>query len=95
MINDPDGARAFEARLLAFFQSHITPLVAGGCTPLAIDKALCAAGGWCRMSPRLRWPYRSLDDETVRRLGAAARKALPEMWRGEKPSREEIRPEVR
>jgi dihydrodipicolinate synthase/N-acetylneuraminate lyase len=95
MINDSNGALAFETRLLAFFQAHVAPLIAAGYAPLAIDKALCAAGGWCRMSPRLRWPYRSLDDEIVQWLAAAARKALPEMWRGGELLREPIRPHVR
>lgn len=92
MVNDPAHALAFEARLLAFFQSHVAPLIASGFTPVAVDKALCAAGGWCRMPPRLRWPYRSLDDEVVTRLGQAARKALPEMWPGGNASREQAHP---
>ena len=83
MIRDRARAIEFEGRLLMFFQTEIAPLIAGGFTPAAIDKALCAAGEWCPLSARLRWPYRSLDDAMVARLRTAARQALPELWQTE------------
>jgi dihydrodipicolinate synthase/N-acetylneuraminate lyase len=80
MKRDPAAALAFEARLRAFFQEHMRPLVAQGFSPPALDKALAAAGGWCRIAPRLRWPYRSLDAAMAEELGRRARAALPELW---------------
>jgi len=80
MRREPARALAFERRLLAFFQEYVAPLTAQGVCPAAIDKALCCAGGWCGLSPRLRWPYRSVDAETVEQLARAARAQLPELW---------------
>jgi len=80
MSLDPEGALAFERRLLAFFQEQVSPLTGQGLCPAAIDKALCAAGGWCGLSPRLRWPYRSVDTGTVEKLASVAREHLPELW---------------
>jgi 4-hydroxy-tetrahydrodipicolinate synthase len=48
----------------------------------AADKALGVAGGWLPgLTPRLRWPYASATDEDTTRIGAAARVALPELFR--------------
>ena len=80
MTDDPKGAIEFEQRLLAFFQEHVSPLAAQGLCPAAMDKALCAAGGWCPMPPRLRWPYRYADENQVRQIGTAARIRLPELF---------------
>ncbi|OAM90876.1 dihydrodipicolinate synthase family protein [Termitidicoccus mucosus] len=82
MERDPSAALAFEGRLRAFFQAQVAPLAALGICPAAIDKALAAAGGWGGVGPRLRWPYRSVDAEEVARLAQAARRDLPELWRG-------------
>ncbi len=77
---DPLAALAFEARILEFFQCSVMPIVADGYCPAALDKALCAAGGWCEMPSRMRWPYRSVEDNKVMELAEAARRALPELW---------------
>jgi 4-hydroxy-tetrahydrodipicolinate synthase len=80
MERDPPAALEFENRLLAFFQQQVSPLGAQGYCSAAIDKALAAAGGWCGMSPKIRWPYRSVSVDTVALLGEAARRMLPELW---------------
>jgi dihydrodipicolinate synthase/N-acetylneuraminate lyase len=75
---DPVAALALERRILDFFRAHLAPLAAQGFGGGAIDKLLCALGGWCGVGLRLRWPYRSIDDTTLMRLKPLARAALPE-----------------
>jgi dihydrodipicolinate synthase/N-acetylneuraminate lyase len=80
MERDPPAALEFENRLLAFFQEQVSPLSAQGYCSAAIDKALAAAGRWSGVSPRLRWPYRSVAVDAVASLSKAARLKLPELW---------------
>ena len=77
---DPLAALALERRILDFFRTHFAPLVAQGFGGGAIDKLLCALGGWCEVGLRLRWPYRSLDQATLLRLRPLAQSALPEFF---------------
>lgn len=77
---DMQAALAVERRILDFFRSHLAPLAAQGFGGGAIDKLLCAVGGWCDVGLRLRWPYRSIDQSTLERLRPLARAALPEFF---------------
>jgi dihydrodipicolinate synthase/N-acetylneuraminate lyase len=77
---DPLAALAMERRILDFFRAHFAPLAAQGFGGGAIDKLLCALGGWCGVGLRLRWPYRSLDEATLTRLKPLVRSALPEFF---------------
>ena len=45
MDRDPDGAEELGARIMAFFDTYIAPLKAGGYSNTALDKALAAVGG--------------------------------------------------
>ena len=81
-IADPAAGLALETRILSFWQAHVAPLITGqGLANMAADKATAAAGGWLPgLSPRLRWPYRGASAETITKLAAAARAALPEWF---------------
>ncbi|MFI6344128.1 dihydrodipicolinate synthase family protein [Streptomyces sp. NPDC050560] len=79
MTADPAAALALEARIRAFLDAHITPLArAGYCDP-ALDKTLCAIGGWSGTGTRVRWPHRPVPEDRIPALRAAARRALPEL----------------
>jgi len=77
---DPLAALEMERRLLGFFRAHLAPLSARGLSGGAIDKLLCALGGWCDVGLRLRWPYRSADASTLERLRPVVRDVLPEFF---------------
>jgi hypothetical protein len=48
---------------------------------MAADKAAAVAGGWLPgLTPRIRWPYRSVEPAAARRLGEIARRDLPELF---------------
>jgi len=81
-LMDPAAGQAFERRLLEFFNRDVIPLVTEQRFPnAAVDKAMAVAGGWLPgLQPRLRWPYRSVDAAVAKAIGAAARKAVPELW---------------
>ncbi|MHA6617938.1 dihydrodipicolinate synthase family protein [Pseudonocardia sp. DLS-67] len=80
ITSDLPAALAFEERLRGFLDAHIAPLArAGYCDP-ALDKTLAAVGGWARIGTRVRWPHRSVPEESVPALRAAAEAALPELF---------------
>jgi dihydrodipicolinate synthase/N-acetylneuraminate lyase len=80
MDRDPVGAEELGARIMAFFDTYIGPLKAGGYSNTALDKALAAVGGWAPIGTRARWPYSSVPDEEVAVLAPLARAALPELF---------------
>lgn len=80
MDEDPAGAEALGARIMAFFDRHIGPLKARGYSNTALDKALAAVGAWAPIGTRARWPYSSVPDEDVALLAPLARAALPELF---------------
>ena len=75
---DPAAALDLEARIAAFMDEAVAPLLAAGHPGFAIDKALAAAGGWAGISPRLLWPYEGVCGDDVARLAEAARRHIPE-----------------
>ena len=81
---DLPAARALGARISAFWLGQISPIISrDGLTPMAADKAAAVAGGWLPgLSPRVRWPYRSVTAAEAARIGAVARAELPELFEG-------------
>lgn len=79
VVTDPMGALALERRIVDFFGAHVLPFARQGYCNAALDKLLAEAGGWNNTGTRLRWPYRWIDPEYGRTLGALARAALPEL----------------
>jgi dihydrodipicolinate synthase/N-acetylneuraminate lyase len=82
MLADPAAAAGLETRLNAFLARHVLPLQDAGFSNAALDKTLAAIGGWAPVGTRLRWPYRSVPEEIVTRLRAAARDELPDLVPG-------------
>jgi dihydrodipicolinate synthase/N-acetylneuraminate lyase len=80
ITTDLPAALAFEERLRGFLDAHIGPLArAGYCDP-ALDKTLAAIGGWAPVGIRVRWPHRSVPEESIPALRAAAEAAVPELF---------------
>lgn len=79
--SNPSEAQAFQQRLLAFFDAHITPLITQErfANP-AVDKLLAAVGNWAPIGTRMRWPYRSIPLERAVALRPLAREHLPELF---------------
>jgi hypothetical protein len=46
----------------------------------AVDKFMAAVGGWMDIQPRLRWPYRWINEEEVKQTRLIAKKTLPEFF---------------
>jgi dihydrodipicolinate synthase/N-acetylneuraminate lyase len=80
--SDLPAARELGARISAFWLSRISPIISrDGLTPMAADKAAAVAGGWLPgLTPRIRWPYRSVAAEEAAQIGAVARAELPELF---------------
>lgn len=75
---DPAAALALEARIAAFMDEAVAPLLAAGHPGFTIDKALAAAGGWTDITPRLLWPYTAVSDAAIPAIRAAVRRHIPE-----------------
>lgn len=73
-----DGQLATEARIAAFLNEAIEPLIARGLPGFACDKAMAAAGGWTSISPELMWPHGGATPADVERIKTAARRHIPE-----------------
>lgn len=81
MKTDPDSALELETRIRRFMGDHIIPFITReGYSNQAVDKLLVAIGGWSDLSPRLRWPYRSISADAVPFLHKAARNLIPEFF---------------
>ncbi|MDT0444611.1 dihydrodipicolinate synthase family protein [Streptomyces johnsoniae] len=79
MTADPAAALDVEKRLRAFLDRHVAPLARAGFSDPALDKALCAVGGWAEVGTRVRWPHRSVPETAVPALREAAVRAVPEL----------------
>lgn len=78
---DLTAALALEVRVCEFMTKHVQPLMTErGYSNQAMDKMMAAIGNWAPISARLRWPYRGVDLQTVRRLRAVAQAELPEFF---------------
>lgn len=76
-----DQALALEKRIKEFLDKYITPLmVTKGYSNMAMDKLLMQIGGWLKFDPRLRWPYKGVDSDTVARIKPNAEKMIPEFF---------------
>jgi len=80
MRTDPVAARDVERRIGRFFAEHVQPLASEGYANPALDKFLAHVGGWADIGTRVRWPYRSVEQEHAERLRPIARTALPELF---------------
>jgi 4-hydroxy-tetrahydrodipicolinate synthase len=81
-MRSPEQGLPLERRINSFFSEHILPLITvRGLSNMAADKTLAVAGGWLPgLTTRLRWPYEGARDEEAKRIGVAARAALPELF---------------
>jgi 4-hydroxy-tetrahydrodipicolinate synthase len=83
MLTDMDEALKLEMRIQQFIQDHIVPFIqVAGFANQAVDKLMAAAGGWTKISPRLRWPYQWISEEEVSRIRKIGIKQLPEFFNG-------------
>ena len=80
MQRDLTAALEIERRLKCFFSDHILPLKGHGYSNQALDKLLAAIGGWANIGTRVPWPYRSVEESEAERLGAIARRYVPELF---------------
>jgi dihydrodipicolinate synthase/N-acetylneuraminate lyase len=81
IVTDPDAALELEKRIRAFMDTYIVPFITRErYSNQAVDKLMAAVGGWCDISPRLRWPYRWVPSSQVAPLRKAARELIPEFF---------------
>lgn len=81
MRRDIDLALDLEVRICTFMDKYIVPFRRDfGFSNAALDKMLCAIGNWGPVTTRLRWPYRSIDQEQATRLAPVAHQLLPELF---------------
>lgn len=78
---DPEGALELEGRIRRFMDECITPfIVRDGYPNHACDKFMAAVGGWCDISPTLRWPYASIPVSCIPEIRKRGRNLIPEFF---------------
>ncbi|MEI6646906.1 MAG: dihydrodipicolinate synthase family protein [bacterium] len=79
MTHDLPAALEVEVRMKQFMSEHIAPFITeqGYCNA-ACDRFMACLGGWADVGWRMRWPYRSIPQEEVKRLRPVVRELLPE-----------------
>ncbi|MBN9298827.1 MAG: dihydrodipicolinate synthase family protein [Filimonas sp.] len=78
---DMEKALELQSRIQQFMHACIVPyIVQQGYANQAVDKFMAAVGGWATVSPRLRWPYKSIGEENIEGVRHKAREILPEFF---------------
>jgi 4-hydroxy-tetrahydrodipicolinate synthase len=70
-----------QSRIQRFMDNCIVPYILDkGYSNQAVDKFMAAVGGWTNISPRLRWPYRSIPADDVLSIREKCAELLPEVF---------------
>lgn len=81
-----EQALELERRIVEFLDKYVTPLmITKGYSNMAMDKLLMQIGGWLKFNPKLRWPYKGVDLDTVAKIRPGAEKMLPEFFNSSQP----------
>ncbi|MEJ7826746.1 MAG: dihydrodipicolinate synthase family protein [Segetibacter sp.] len=81
MLTDMPAALEVESRIKDFMTNHIIPYITKKkYADPAIDKFLAAIGGWANVGTRMRWPYKWIADDEVKKVREIGKKLLPEFF---------------
>lgn len=81
MQSNLPGALELEKRIQQFMNECIVPFITEEkYSNQAVDKLMAAVGGWTQITPRLRWPYRSIPNENIVPVRNKAKQLLPEFF---------------
>jgi dihydrodipicolinate synthase/N-acetylneuraminate lyase len=79
MKNNMPAALEMQVRIQQFMIDWIVPLIRDRqYSNQAADKFMAAVGGWMNIEPRLRWPYRWINEAEVKQTRQIAKIILPE-----------------
>jgi dihydrodipicolinate synthase/N-acetylneuraminate lyase len=77
--SDIEEALRIEKKIQYFISARIYPYIQDlHYSNQAVDKFMACIGGWTRLTPRLRWPYKGIQTSEVKRLRAILKRLLPE-----------------
>jgi len=83
MQTDLEAALAIEKRICSFMSECILPYITvQNYSNQAVDKFMASVGGWTRITPRLRWPYRSIPSAEIERQRKRGQELLAEFFAG-------------
>lgn len=81
MKDNMDATLELQARIQLFMNECIVPFIRDkGYSNQSVDKLMAAVGGWTDITPRLRRPYRWIQQEEVKSIRQMAEKILPEFF---------------
>ena len=81
MKEDMESALEMQSRIQLFMNDCIVPFIRDKkYSNQAADKFMAAVGGWLKITPRLRWPYRWINEDEVKQTRQIAKKILPEFF---------------
>ena len=78
---DMESALELEGRIKIFMQELIEPLITINHFPNhACDRFMAILGGWADIGVNLRWPYKSIPEQYVRKIKLKAQELIPEFF---------------
>ena len=83
ILSEPEKALEQEAEIRSVFEKALAP-VRGKYSNSALDKALASAGAWADLSPRVRWPLKSIPSIEVDKIAQEFRQKLPFLFAEER-----------
>lgn len=81
MLIDSEKALELEKRIQSFITNHIYPFIKEkGYSDPAVDKLLACITGWADTGPRLRWPYRWINETDISAVRISCKEIIPEFF---------------
>jgi 4-hydroxy-tetrahydrodipicolinate synthase len=81
MKEDMESALELQSRIQLFMNDCIVPFIRDKkYSNQAVDKFMAAVGGWTEIEPRLRWPYRWINENEIKQTRQIAKKIIPEFF---------------
>ena len=81
IISDLNKALELEKRIQTFMSTYIAPyILEEKYSNQAVDKFMAAVGNWSSITPKLRWPYKWINDSQISTVREQAKKLLPEFF---------------
>jgi dihydrodipicolinate synthase/N-acetylneuraminate lyase len=81
---DISAALELEKRVSTFVKTYISPFITehGYCSA-ACDRFMALLGGWADVSENMRWPYRAIPSNEIKRIRPVAEELIPEFFKFE------------
>ena len=78
IFTDLDSGIELGRRIQNFMSGYIAPFTDLHYSNASCDRFMARIGGWADIGDSMRWPYKSIPDSEIGRVGEAMRRIIPE-----------------